>query len=331
MKIIVDGFGGDNSPTEVLKGCSIAARDYNVEIVVTGYKKILEKSILDNNIDLCDNVKFHDCPEIINIEDNPSCILNSKRNSSMGVGLELLAAGEGDAFVSGGSTASLVVGSSFIVKRIKGIKRSALAPIIPHDKGQYMLIDAGANIDCRPEMMLHFGIMGSIYMNKIMNIKSPKVGIVNVGSEEVKGTELYIESFNLLKKSNLNFIGNVEARDIPLGACDVVVSDGFTGNVILKLSEGLGKSISNNLKGIFKSGLLSNLSALMIKNKLKDFKKKMDYTEFGGACLMGIRKPVIKAHGSSNTNAFKNAIRQACSFVKNDVILDIKGSISDII
>lgn len=245
----------------------------------------------------------------------------------MAVGLKQLADGNGDAFVSAGSTGALVVGATFIAKRLKGIKRAALAPVLPTDKGFMMLLDAGANVDCRPEMIVQFAIMGSCYMEKILGIASPKVGLINVGAEDTKGRDIDISAYKLLQDAPVNFSGNIEAREIPFGNFDVVVSDGFTGNVALKLFEGMGSFFSHTLKDMLTKGVLSKLSALLILPKVKAFKKKMDYSEQGGAVLMGISKPVIKAHGSSDAKAFYNAIRQAQNCVNEKVIEQISDKL----
>jgi glycerol-3-phosphate acyltransferase PlsX len=211
------------------------------------------------------------------------------------------------------------------VRCLKGLRRAALAPILPSDKGCYMLLDGGANAECRPDMLLKFGYMGSIYMEKIMHVKNPRVGLANIGAEAHKGTDVQREAYKLLKASKINFVGNVEGRDIPLGACDVVIADGFTGNIILKLTEGLGLAFGSNVKQVFTKNIITKAAALLVAPGLRDFKKKMDYSEYGGAPLMGIAKPVIKAHGSSNANAYKNAVRQAIAFVTenvNEAILD---------
>ena len=264
---------------------------------------------------------------VFDIHEEPSEILKSGKNSSMAVGLKLLSEDKGDAFVGAGSTGALVVGATFIAKRIKGIKRAVLAPILPTAKGRVMLVDAGANTDCRPEMLVQSAIMASTYMEKVNGIKSPRVGLINIGAEDTKGRELDIEAYKLLEKAPVNFCGNLEARELPKGEFDVAVSDGFTGNVVLKLYEGMGSFFAGSLKGIFSNGILGKLSALMIYGKIKKFKKQMDYTEEGGAVLMGISKPVIKAHGSSDAKAFYNAIRQAKNCVEGGIIPTIVQSI----
>ncbi len=326
MKIIVDAFGGDNAPLEILKGCALAVEEYGVSILLCGREDAIRKCALENGISLS-GMEIAPAEEVISMHDSPGEIMKSKSGSSMAEGLRRLASGEGDAFVSAGSTGALVVGSTFLVKRIKGIKRPALAALIPADSGPYMLVDTGANAECRPEMLLQFGIMGSVYMNKVMGLASPRVGLLNIGTEETKGGPLQLESYRLLSAAPLHFIGNVEAREVPAGACDVLVADGFTGNVLLKLTEGMGLTFMKNLKTIFKKNTITKLSTLPMKDGLSDFKKKMDYTEHGGAPLMGIAKPVIKAHGSSNAKAFKNAIRQAKAFAETGVTGEIESKL----
>lgn len=326
-KIIVDGFGGDNAPLSVLQGCELAIKEYDIDIIITGDESILKKTAADNGIDIS-LMRIVHTALVIPVEEDPSAIMNEYKDCSMAKAFKLLADGEGDAVVCAGSTGAIVVGASLIVKRIKGIKRAALAPIMPADNGCYILLDVGANLECRPEMLLQFGIMGSIYMEKIMGIKSPKVALVNIGSEETKGGELQLGAYKLFSQNkNINFTGNIEPRYIPRGDADVVIADGFTGNVILKLTEGLGKMFSGNLKNIF-SGFGGKLAGLLVMPKIKAFKSKMDYTEYGGAPLMGTAKPVIKAHGSSNAKAFKNAIRQAKDFAQKGVIDEITKSIA---
>lgn len=326
MRIIVDGYGGDNAPLEVIKGCRMAVDEYGVEILLVGRENGLKSEAQKAGVSLS-GITILNADDVITMEDRPRDILKAKSGSSMAVGLKALADGTGDAFVSAGNTGALVMGTMFIVKSIDGIKRMALAPILPTDNGCYMLIDSGANLECRPDMLQQFGIMGSVYMNKILHVDAPRVGLVNVGTEDTKGTQLQHDAFALLKDSSCNFIGNIECRDLPAGVCDVAVADGFTGNVILKLTEGVGLTFAGNLKKIFMRSFLTKLAALALKSGLSDFKKKLDYTEYGGAPLMGSSKPVIKAHGSSNAKAFKNAIRQAIAFVSEGVIDEIKDNL----
>ncbi len=326
MKIIVDAFGGDNAPLEVIKGSAMAIEQLGVEIILTGDENKIKAAAAENNISL-DGISIMHTESVIDIHEEPTSIIKERSDCSMAIGLKALADGEGDAFVSAGSTGALVVGATFIAKRIKGIKRAALAPVMPTDKGYMMLVDAGANVDCRPEMLVQFGIMGSCYMQRVLGVKSPKVGLINVGAEDTKGREMDIESYKMLKEAPVNFYGNLEARDIPLGECEVVVSDGFTGNVALKLYEGMGSYFSHTLKDMLMGSFGGKLAALLIMKKIKAFKKKMDYSETGGAVLMGISKPVIKAHGSSNAKAFYNAIRQAKNCVDGDIIGEITKSL----
>ena len=282
MNIIVDAFGGDNAPLEVIKGCRMAQENLGIDITLTGNKNIIAKTAADNGIDISGMIIEHS-DSVIDIHEEPSEILKSRNDCSMAVGLKLLSEDKGDAFVCAGSTGALVVGSTFIAKRIKGIKRAVLAPILPTARGHVMLVDGGANIDCRPEMLVQFALMASAYMEKVKGIKKPKVGLINVGAEDTKGRELEIEAYKLLENAPVNFCGNLEARDLPKGDFDVAVSDGFTGNVALKLYEGMGSFFSGELKSIFSGGILSKLSALMVMGKIKKFKKRMDYTEVGGA------------------------------------------------
>lgn len=326
MNIIVDAFGGDNAPLEVIKGAADAVAKLDVDVTLTGNESIIKKTAEENGISL-DRISIIHTESVIDIHEEPTEVIKGKADCSMAVGLKALAEGKGDAFVSAGSTGALVVGATFIAKRLKGIKRAALAPILPTAKGHVILMDGGANVDCRPEMLLQFGIMGSCYMERVMGLKSPKVGLLNVGAEDTKGREMDIEAYKLLKDAPLDFYGNLEARELPFGVCQVAVSDGFTGNIALKLYEGMGSFFAGELKGMLTSGLSGKLAALMIMPKVKAFKKKLDYTEVGGAVLMGISKPVIKAHGSSNAKAFYNAIRQAKNCVDGKVIEAISQSL----
>ena len=326
MKIIVDAFGGDNAPVEVIKGAARAVAELDVEIVLTGDENKIKAAAAENNVSL-DGISILHTESVIDIHEEPTSIIKERSDCSMAIGLKALADGQGDAFVSAGSTGALVVGATFIAKRLKGIKRAALAPVLPTDKGWMMLVDAGANVDCRPEMLVQFAVMGSCYMENVLKIKSPKVGLINVGAEDTKGRDMDIEAYKMLKEAPINFAGNLEARDMPKGDCHVVVSDGFTGNVALKLYEGMGSYFAHTLKDMLMSSLGGKIAALLIMKKVKAFKKKMDYSETGGAVLMGISKPVIKAHGSSDAKAFYNAIRQAKNCVDGDVIGEITRSL----
>jgi len=327
MKIIVDAFGGDNAPLEVIKGSALAVEKLGVEVILVGDEQKILNVAKENNLSL-NGISIIHAPTVIEVCEEPTLILKEKSDCSMAVGMKILADNEGDAFVSAGSTGALVVGSTFIVKRLKGIKRAALATIMPTQNAPTMLLDVGANSDCRPEMLVQFAIMGSCYMNKIMGIENPSVGLLNIGSEESKGRTLEIETYAQLKTAPVNFVGNIEAREIPKGECSVVVADGFTGNIALKLYEGMGSFFSKTLKEMLMTGIKSKLAAVLILGKVKAFKKKMDYSEHGGAPLLGTAKPVIKAHGSSNAKAFYNAIRQADNFCKAKVIDEISSALA---
>ena len=328
MKIIVDAFGGDNAPLSVLEGSALAVKEYGVEILLTGDEKKIKDCANANNISL-EGIKILHADDILDMHDDPTEIVKSKKNTSMAVGLKALADGEGDAFVSAGSTGALVVGGSLIVKRIKGIKRVALASFIPGKNNNYLMLDIGANADCRPEMLYQFGIMGSVYMEKVDGRKNPTVGLLNIGTEDTKGSELYKESYALLKEAPVNFVGNVESREIPKGDVDVVVTDGFTGNIALKLIEGVSLTMFSMIKNVLYRNIKNKIGALLIKKGLYEIKAKSDYTEIGGAPLLGTRKPVFKAHGSSNGKAIKNAIGKAAAFAQNGVIEKISGNITD--
>lgn len=322
MNIVIDAFGGDNAPLEVIKGSIDAQRDFNIDVTLVGSEDKIRKCAADNGLDIS-KLHIRNADTVIEICEEPTEVIKGKKDCSMAVGMKMLADGEGDAFVSAGSTGALVVGATFIVKRIKGIKRPALATILPTAGAPTMLLDSGANADCRPEMLVQFGIMGTAYMNKILGVGSPRVGLANIGAEESKGRDLELETYRQLKKAPVNFIGNIEARQLPMGDCDVCVADGFCGNLMLKLYEGMAKFFSGELKTLLTKDLKSKMAALMVIKNVKEFKKKVDYSEYGGAPLLGTAKPVIKAHGSSNARAFYNAIRQAKQFTETNVIESI--------
>ncbi len=328
MRIIVDAFGGDNAPLEILKGTVMAVKEYGYEMVLVGKEQELRTLAAEQGISL-DGIEIIDAPDVISMEDEPRSILKAHKNCSMAEGLRRLAAGEGDAFVSAGSTGALIMGATFIVKRIKGISRPALAPLIPSDKEPFLLIDCGANVDCRPEMLVQFARMGHIYMTRVLDRQDAKVGLLNIGTEPTKGTALQQETFALLQESDLPFMGNVEARDVPSGAADIVVADGFTGNVLLKTIEGTTATLMHNIKSIFKTNLLTKLAATIVLPQMKAFKKKMDVSEHGGAPIIGVQKPVIKAHGNSDAKALCSAVRQAATFAKAGVIEAIADAVKE--
>lgn len=329
MKIAVDAFGGDNAPDEVLKGCAAAVGEYGVEILLTGSEETVKARFSALGLSY-KNITVIDANGVITAEDNPLDIRKSKAGSSMGRAVSLVAEGKADAVVSAGSTAALVVGGTMVVGRIKGVKRPALAPVMPGIDGYYMLLDGGANLECRPEMLEQFAVMGSIYMNKIMGIERPRVGLLNVGTEEEKGRELEHYTNRLLKNAPIHYIGNIEGRDPTLGGADVVVTDGFTGNIYLKTVEGMGKFMKLSLNDLFRKNTGSKLGYLLAKKGVRELGRRMDYKEVGGSPLLGTSRPVIKAHGSSDARAFKNAIGQAKRFIENDVIREMEKTLSEL-
>lgn len=328
IRVAMDAFGGDNAPDEVIKGAALAVKEYGVEVILCGDEAKVRERMKALGVSV-ENISVKNAEGIIRIEDNPTDIRKAKLNSSMGTAFQLVKNGEADAFISAGSTAALVVGGTTIIGRIKGVKRPSLAPIIPSVNQCYILLDGGANVECRPEMLQQFGVMGSVYMDKIMNVQSPRVGLLNVGAEEEKGRELELEAHKLLKSSPLNFIGNIEGREAALGGCDVLVTDGFTGNVYLKTVEGMGKFMKVSLKNIFFRNIGTKIGAVFTMKGIRELSAKMDYRETGGSPLLGTSKPVIKAHGSSDATAFKNAVRQAKEFIENNVIEEITSALEN--
>ncbi len=329
MKIILDVFGGDHAPLEPLKGAQQAIKEYGVNILAVGDIPTMEKCIKDNNIDAT-NMEFLQADEVFLIEDDAEDVIKKKTNTSLHIALKALADGKGDALVSAGSTGALVMGATFIVKRVKGCKRPTIGTVVPckNPKG-FLLVDSGANTTVRSDMLNQFAVMGSIYMQHVAGIHTPKVGLLNSGSEENKGTEVHIEAHSLLKENkDLNFVGNIEGRDILEDVANVIVADGFSGNIALKSVEGVAAFVNSELKTMFKANLLTMLAAVLMKGQLRKFKKKLDYREYGGAPILGISKGVIKAHGSSNSLAFKNAIRQAKNYVTYDVSSLIEESLN---
>ena len=328
MKIIVDAMGGDNAPGEIVKGAVRAQRELGVEIVLVGRKEAVEECLRAEN---CTDISVIDAREVITMEDDPSTATRRKKDASMTVGLNQLRDGAADAMVSAGSTGALLTGATLIVKRIRGIRRAALAPVLPAGKNGVMLIDCGANAECTPEYLLQFAFMGSFYAKKIMGCAEPRVGLLNVGTEDTKGDELRHETFALLKEADaegrIRFIGNVEGTGVFDGSVDVVVSDGFTGNVLLKAAEGVIKYMMKSLKGVFYASPVNKLAAAVLKKDLKKMAKSMDVNEVGGTALIGISKPVVKAHGSSNAASIFAAIRQAKIFVEANVVGDIQENI----
>jgi len=327
MKIAVDVMGGDNAPRAIIEGSIRALEEYGAELYFVGLKDEILK-YLDEEKKNNPKVRIVEASEIINVDETPVNAIKRKKDSSMVVGLKLVKDGQCDAFVSAGSTGAFLAGSLLKVGRIKGIDRPALSPLIPTVKGNCMIIDAGANVDSKPKNLQQYAVMGSIYMEKVMGVKQPRVGLLNIGSEASKGNELTKESFNLIKDTQVNFIGNVEARDILQGVCDVCVCDGFAGNVLLKTTEGVAMTLFKLLKDEFVKNLKTKLGAMLLKGNLKKIKKSFDYTEVGGAPFLGINGIMIKAHGSSDAYAIKNAIRQAKTLYDNKCLDTIMNEIT---
>ena len=322
MKIIVDGMGGDNAPVEIVKGVADAVNDFNIDVILVGKEDVLRQELSKYKYPE-GKIEILNANDVISNDDDPALAIRRNKDSSLVVGLKALTEGKGEGFISAGSTGGL-----FIVKRIAGIERAALTTIYPTSKGISLLVDAGANVDCKPEYLKQFGIMGSIYMENVMGSNNPKVGLVNIGVEESKGNQLAKESYALLKSSNINFIGNIEGRDIPAGKADVIVADGFVGNVVLKLTEGMAISIFDLLKLAFFENTKSKIGALLLKPQLKNMKKRMDYREYGGAPLLGTKQPIVKAHGSSDALAIRNGIKQLMNFIEKDIIKIIEENMN---
>ena len=315
-----------NETLEIIKGCAIAAEEFGVDILLTGKENVIRETAQKNQISL-NRIEIADCSEVITMEDEANAVLKTKKDSSMAVGLRLLNEGKGDAFISAGNSGALCVGATLAVKRIKGIKRAAFAPVLPSETGFFMLLDGGANVDCRPEMLYQFALMGSVYMEKVMHVSNPRVGLANVGVEEHKGTDLYKEAYQLLKDSSLNFIGNVEGRDIPKGVCDVVVCDGFAGNMILKTYEGVAITLMKKMKHMFTDSFKGKMAAALVMKDLKELKEKFNYNAYGGAPILGASKPVFKAHGDSKAVTLRNAIKLSIDYVSGKAIDEITSAL----
>mgnify|MGYP003433959280 FL=1 len=320
MRVVIDAFGGDNAPLEIVKGASLASVEYGCEITLCGNESEINRVISENDLKFFGELKIVHTEDIISMHDDPTSLLKAHKESSMALAFKELSEDRADAFVSAGSTGAVVVGGTLIVKRIKGIKRPALGGMIPSPKGRYMLMDMGANSECRPEMLEQFGIMASAYLKGVEGITNPKIGLLNIGTEDTKGTELQKETYELLKNAPINFVGNIESREMPKGECDAVITDGFTGNIALKLIEGTASTLFKLIKQVLYKNIFNKLAALVIKKDLYSLKSMMDSTEVGGAPLLGVKKPVIKAHGNSDAKALKNAIRQAITFTETKVI-----------
>lgn len=328
MKIVIDGMGGDNAPKSNVEGAVNAIKEYNVDLIITGDKDLLEKEFSNYEFDR-NKLEIVHTTEIIENEDKPVKAIRSKKDSSMVVALNLVKEGKADAIISAGNTGALLAGGLFVVGRIKGIDRPCLCSAIPNVKrGMTLIADCGANADCKPKNLVEFSAMSNIYARKVLGLENPKVALANVGLEEGKGNDLVKRSYEEIKKLDLNFIGNVEAREVINAYTDIIICDGFTGNILLKSAEGVALSVMSLIKETFMASTKSKIGALLIKDDLRKLKSFIDYSEYGGAPLLGLNGGVIKAHGSSDAKAIKNAINQGIKFAKGKVVEDISQFIS---
>lgn len=335
MKIILDAMGGDHAPEAPVLGALQAVKDFDAQIILMGRGPEILDVLKKNGIeDLPDGVQIAHADEVVDMHDDPADAVRKKKNSSMMLGLRMLAEGEGDAFISAGSTGALLSGATLLVKRVKGVRRAAMGPSIPNKKGgKTVILDCGANAECTPEFLLQFALMGTLYAKKNMGIQSPRIGLLNIGTEDSKGGQLQKDTYALLTKAAqqgiMNFVGNVEARAVPLGEVDVVVCDGFSGNVLLKSIEGTAMFMGSLMKHkIFKRSVYSLIGYLFCRRGVNDVMKMMDYREIGGTPFLGIKKPVIKAHGSSDARAFRNAVKQAMEVAESDISAELEQGLA---
>ena len=332
MKIIIDAMGGYRAPEQIVLGALQAAKEFGVKIVLIGRGEEMLACMKSQGWDtLPAGVEVANAEDVVDMHADPAEVLRQHRGSSMVLGLKMLADGGGDAFISAGNSGALLTAATLVVKRIRGIRRAAFAPLLPVGGGT-ILIDAGANNECTPEYLLQFGCMGSLYAKKAHHKPEPRVALLNNGAEEGKGDELHRAAYELLKQAGengtINFIGNIEARDVPDGGADVVVADGFSGNVLLKSIEGTAIYMSKLMKEMFTRSAVSKLGYLCCKKGVNHIKQQMDYREVGGSILVGITKPVIKAHGSSDARAIRGAIKQAIAAVESDFCEDIRANVA---
>ena len=331
MKIILDAMGGDNAPLAPVMGAVQAAKEFGAQIILVGRGEEILNVLKEQGIEtLPEGVEVVHAEQVVDVHEDPTAAVRKQKNSSMMVALKMLADGDGDAVVSAGSTGALLSGATLIVKRVKGIRRAAMGPVMPNKAGgKTVILDCGANAECTPEFLLQFGLVGSLYAKKYLGVENPKVGLLNIGAEDTKGTPLQKEAYALLKQASekglINFVGNAEARDVPLGMVDVVVCDGFSGNVLLKSIEGTAMFMGSLMKHkIFKRNILSMIGYLFCKKGVDEVMSMLDYRTIGGTQFLGIRKPVIKAHGSSDALAFRNAVRQAMEASKTDFSAELE-------
>ena len=332
MKLIIDAMGGDNAPLEIVKGALSGQKRWGVDVTLTGdTTAILQALEACGEKTLPQGMEIVHTTETVEMCDDPATVFRRKKDTSMGVGLTMLRDGRADAMVSAGSTGALLTGATLIVKRIRGIRRAAMAPVIPTTGGKAVLIDCGANAECTPEYLMQFAYLGSFYASRVLGLERPRVGLLNIGAEDSKGTDLQRETLALLRKAgeegHLNFIGNIEAKEAIKGGCDVIVTDGFSGNIMLKSIEGVGSFAGSALKTMFKKNLLTKLAALLVMPGLNAFKDRLDPNKVGGTAFIGISKPVIKAHGASNAEAIENAIGQAIQVAQSGIVEDIQKNI----
>lgn len=336
MRIIVDVMGGDNAPDAIALGAIEAAKEEKLDVILVGRGEAILQCLKNHGIEtLPAGVEIANADDVVDMHDDPAQVLKTRKNSSMLVGLTMLKDGVGDAFVSAGSTGALLTAATLIVKRVKGIRRAAMGPVIPTKTGGAVLIDCGATAECTPEFLLQFAFMGSYYAKRMLGLENPRVALLNIGAEDTKGTQLQKDAYALLQKAGesgkLNFIGNVEARGVPLAEADVVVSDGFSGNILLKGIEGTALFMSGMLKDMFKKNVFTKLAAALCMSGIKEFKSRLDYRQTGGTVLIGLTKPVIKAHGSSDAVAIRSAIRQAAQAVESGFTADITANVEQMI
>lgn len=330
MNIMIDGMGGDHAPEEIVKGAVQAAKEISGTVSIIGREDRINECLQALNWN-GDNIEVVNATEVISNNESPAMAVRKKKDSSISKGMRMLKEGEVDAFISGGSTGALLSAGLLILGRIRGIKRPAIAAFFPKIgmNDTSLILDCGANAESRPEYLLQYGIMGSIFVEKVKGIENPEVMLLNVGAEEEKGDPLHKESFELLRNADINFKGNCEGRDVPFGCCDVVVTDGFSGNVFLKSSEGVALAVMKRIKQKMTEGLVAKAGALLSYNKLKEIKKEFDYSEEGGAPILGLKGPVLKIHGSSKANAVYNAILKAVPYVEQDVTALIANAITE--
>lgn len=332
MKIIVDAMGGDNAPLEIVKGALAGQKHWGVDIALTGDESAIRDALAQcGQGELPQRVEIVPTSQTVDMCDDPATVFRRKKDTSMGVGLTMLREGKADALVSAGSTGALLTGATLITKRIHGIRRAAMAPVIPTTTGQAVLIDCGANAECTPEYLVQFAYLGSFYAQQVLGLARPRVGLLNIGAEDSKGTDLQKQTLARLKEADaaghLHFIGNIEAKEAIKGGCDVIVTDGFSGNILLKTMEGVGSFAGHALGDIFRKNLLTKLAAAMVMPGLRAFKAQLDPNKVGGTAFIGISRPVIKAHGSSNAEAIDNAIGQARQVAESGIIGQIQENV----